>query len=269
MYQFTIGQTQIMGILNVTPDSFSDGGRFFSVQAAVDRAVQIEQEGADILDIGAQSTRPGSVAIPPAEELRRLLPVLDALRDKLRIPISIDTFYPAVALAALERGAVIVNNVSGWVSRDFIWATLGYGAGLVLVRNACRAGGGIPLPEMVELALEFGLKKQQLCIDPGLGFTASREEDFRLLAQTQSLKMEGIAYLVGASRKRFTGEGVLPGGRLAGSIAAQTVAQLGGADILRVHDVKEAVQAVNLTKEVQRIFLEADNLRIDTKAKTL
>jgi len=243
-----------MGILNITPDSFYDGSAFFTPETAVGHALLMQAEGADILDIGAQSTRPGAVPVPPEEELRRLLPVLKALRGRVNIPISIDTFYPEVAKKAIEHGAVMVNDVSGTAAQAMAEIVKQSSAGWILMHN----GGGTAehvrqsLESMAGQAIAYGIAKEQLCVDPGIGFGPSREDDRRLLAHTAQLKISGIAYLVGASRKRVTGEDSPPPERLAGTIAAHTIAQLDGADILRVHDVKQASQAAKMTESVNK-----------------
>ena len=255
---FSLGQPMIMGILNVTPDSFSDGGMYDSVDTAVARALQIQEEGAGILDIGAQSTRPGHSPVPPQEELRRLLPVLQALRGKLHIPISVDTYSPEMAKAALDLGAAVINDVSGTAAREMAEVVLKYEAGWILMHN----GGGadaVPryepdvvtavraaLENLVGQAMAYGLQKNQLCLDPGIGFGKSQEDNLKLLANTPKLKLPGVAYLVGASRKRVI---EYAGGS---TIAAHVIAQLGGADILRAHDVKEAVQAMRVTFNIDK-----------------
>jgi len=256
-YTFDITRTQIMGILNVTPDSFYDGGAYGSPEAALARAMEMQAEGADILDIGAQSTRPGSKPISAEEELERLLPALEAIMRQMSIPVSVDTYHPETARQALACGAQIINDVSGIVSEKMARAVKDYGAGWILMHNAGGADAvpdyrpdvvtvaGNALREMVKQAQAFGLEQTQLCIDPGIGFGKTREDDLALLAHTVRLRIPGVAYLVGASRKRVT---ALAGedGRLPATIAAHTAAQLGGATILRVHDVKEARQAATL-----------------------
>lgn len=262
MHKFTTTKTQLMAILNITPDSFFDGGTYLTPELAIKRALELQSQGADILDIGAQSTRPGAAPVPPEEELRRLLPVLEAIAGQVHIPISVDTFYPEVAEQALTRGASIINDVSGHVTPEMAQAVRRYGAGWVLMHN----GGGADatpvytpdvvtvvresLADMIEQAMSYGLTKAQLCVDPGIGFGKSREDNIRLIANTSKLKLDDIALLVGASRKRVTGEDFPPNERLAGTIAAHTVAQLGGADILRVHDVPQAQQAADFTESV-------------------
>ena len=251
-----------MGILNITPDSFYDGGTYLTPELALTRALDMHSQGADIIDIGAQSTRPGAVPLLPAEELRRLIPVLEALAGQLSLPISVDTFYPEVAEQALQRGAVIVNDVSGKVTAEMAEVVKRHNAGWVLMHN----GGGASatpvytpdvvtvvrdsLAQMTEQAMSCGLTKQQLCVDPGIGFGKSHSDNIKLLANTRELKLGGVALLIGVSRKRVTGEQSPPQDRLAGTIAAQTVAQLGGANILRVHDLREARQAADFTESV-------------------
>ena len=256
-YIFNITKIQIMGILNVTPDSFYDGGAYGSPEAALARAMEMQAEGADILDIGAQSTRPGSTPLSAGEELERLLPALELILRRVSIPVSVDTYHPETARQALAHGARIINDVSGVVSEEMARTVKDHGAGWILMHNA---GGADAVPEyqpdvvtvvekalwdMTEQALAFGLQQTQLCVDPGIGFGKTREDDLALLAHTARLRISGVAYLVGASRKRVTamaGEG----DRLSGTIAAHTAAQLGGATILRAHDVKEARQAANI-----------------------
>jgi dihydropteroate synthase len=248
----------VMGILNVTPDSFSDGGMYFSTENALARALQSQEEGAGILDVGAQSTRPGHRPVPPEEELRRLLPVLEALKGKLHIPVSVDTYSPRVARAALARGAAIINDVRGAATREMAQAVLEHGASWVLMHNgggadaapryepdavtAVRAG----LEKLVGQAVAYGLRTSQLCVDPGIGFGKTQEDNLKLLANTARLRLPGVAYLAGVSRKRVVAHSV------GGTIAAHTVLQLGGADILRAHDVKEAVQAVRVTSAIDK-----------------
>ena len=256
-YRFDITKNQVMGILNVTPDSFYDGGAYVSQEAALARAMEMQAEGADILDLGAQSTRPGSTPLSVGEELNRLLPILNVILRQVEIPISIDTYHAETARQALRCGAQIINDVSGVVTEEMAQVIKDHGAGWVLMHNA---GGADAVPnyqpdvvsvvskalrEMVQQAKAFGLEQAQLCIDPGVGFGKMREDDLALLAHTAQLKIQGMAYLAGASRKRVTamaGEG----DRLPATIAAHTAAQLGGTTILRVHDVKEARLAANM-----------------------
>ena len=259
--------THIMGILNITPDSFSDGGRYTHVDAAANRALTIQAEGADILDIGAQSTRPGHVPITAEEEWNRLRPVLEALRGRVTIPLSIDTYYPEVAARALEAGAHIINDVSGSLQNGMPDVAARYGAGLVMM----HAGGGADdeggedavaavrayFLEALETAERAGLARAAVCLDPGIGFGKPRSGDVQLIARLPQV-MAGLpetALLVGASRKRVVGMwcGNPPfEERLPGTIALHTLAQWNGAHILRVHDVAPAVQAARVADACRR-----------------
>lgn len=255
------GRTAVMGILNLTPDSFSDGGNYSTVQKAVERAVQIEKEGATLLDIGGQSTRPGYTPVSAEEEWQRLEPVLKALKGRVSLPISIDTYYPQVAEKALEMGAAIINDVSNSRENGMAGLCARHGAGLVMMHN--DAGHNTPrqvnayFKEALKMAGQAGLPADYVCLDPGIGFDKDRQEDVRLIASLP-LVMEGlpdVALLVGASRKRVVGAfcGNPPfSQRLPGTLAVHTAAQLGGAHILRVHDVAPAVQAAAVTDAIRQ-----------------
>ena len=254
--------TAVMGILNITPDSFSDGGRYLHPDRAVARALELESEGADILDIGPQSTRPGHTPVSAEEELERLLPVLERLNGRLSIPISIDTYYPEVAEAALNRGAAIINDVSGSLENGMPGVAARYGAGLVMM----HAGGGADdraevdavavvhsyFQKALEAAEQASLPMSCVCLDPGIGFGKSGRGDLELIARLAEVTagLPPTTLLVGASRKRVVGAccgNPPPEERLAGTLAIHTAAQLHGARILRVHDVKAAVQAARVT----------------------
>ncbi|MBQ7541213.1 MAG: dihydropteroate synthase [Clostridia bacterium] len=257
-------RTYIMGVLNVTPDSFSDGGVYADAQAAVDRALQMQAEGADIVDVGAESTAPGSTSITPQEEIARLRPVLGQLCALLQVPVSVDTRHPETAAWALENGAAIINDVSGVFLPQMAEAVRQYEAGWIVMhgKDADADGTDDPLPqiraffaEMQQKAQQAGVRKTQLCMDPGIGFGKSRAGDLQVLRGLRHLKTD-CALLVGASRKRVigavSGEGD-PLRRLPGTVACHTIAVSGGADILRVHDVAESVQAARVADAVLRI----------------
>jgi dihydropteroate synthase len=248
--------TNIMGILNITPDSFSDGGRYNHVDTAIVRALEIQQEGADVLDVGAQSTRPGHIPISPQEEAERLLPVLLALRGKLSIPISVDTYYPEVAAQALDAGAAIINDISNSLTNGMPELVSRYDAGLVMMHNGMGESTFTEVRRYFEQALEYaakaGLPREAVCLDPGAGFGKSRQGDLEVVARLPELTqgLPDVAVLVGASRKRVVGAycGNPPfEERLAGTLAIHTVAQMNGARLLRVHDVAAAVQAAKVT----------------------
>jgi len=263
------GRVLIMGILNVTPDSFSDGGRFLSPDAAVKRALIMEKEGADIIDVGGESSRPGAEPVPVEEELRRVIPVLERLRGKLRIPISIDTTKAEVAEAALRAGASIVNDISALRFDPAMASVVAeFGAGLVLMHML-----GTPktmqqdphyedvvrevrefLAERALYAQSQGIPREAIAVDPGIGFGKTVEHNLELLRRLPELVELGFPVLVGPSRKSFIGAilGLGVEERLEGTLAACAVAVVRGADILRVHDVREVRRAADLALHLRR-----------------
>jgi len=269
-------RTLVMGVLNVTPDSFSDGGRFFDPRAAVARALEMERAGADLLDIGGESTRPGSAGVSAEEELRRVLPVLRALRGRLKIPISIDTQKAVVAEAAVAAGAEIINDVSA-LRADLALAEVARRHRLPLVLMHMR---GTPrtmqqgpfardvledvargLRAAIQRAEAAGVRSSQLILDPGIGFGKSYAQNYELLVELPRLARLGRPLLVGVSRKAFLGAVLArkgkpapPQDRVWGTAAAVTAAILGGAHIVRVHDVAEMVQVARVADAV----LQAD-----------
>lgn len=267
-YKFPLGErTYIMGILNYTPDSFSDGGKYDTPEKALEHALEMQQLGADIIDIGANSTRPGATVLSEEEELERILPALDILGGKLDIPLSVDTFYPAVAKVAIENGASIINDVSGKFNPVIGEIAKDSGAGYIVMHAPSDADNFSEYAEGVvadvrnffidcmQKAADIGLSREQLCFDPGIGFGKTRENDIELIANTQWLKFKDIAILVAGSRKRFIG--ALSGEetsskRDAGTIAAHTASIAGGADIIRVHDVYSAVQGAKVADAIFR-----------------
>jgi dihydropteroate synthase len=267
-------RTLVMGVLNVTPDSFSDGGKFFDPQAAVARAIEMERTGADLLDIGGESTRPGSEPISVEEELRRILPVLDGLRGRLKIPISVDTRKSAVASAAIAAGAEIVNDISalrfdptlGEVARRRrVPVILMHMRGTQqtmqkgpfardVVRDVMRG-----LRAAVARARKAGIAKSQIVLDPGIGFGKTHAQNYELLARLPELARLGFPLLVGASRKSFLGAGLAregksaaPEARLWGTAATVAASILGGAHIVRVHDIAEMLQVARVIDAVLR-----------------
>ncbi len=254
----SLNRAAVMGILNVTPDSFYDGGRYLSPNDALDRARQMEREGARILDIGGCSTRPGSVAVPPDEEWRRLRPVLGALRGVISLPVSVDTTSPEVAEKAVAMGADILNDVSGSLTSGMIELAASTGTGMVITYPG-NPGGEIGEDAVLEDAFAFfdkalaraestGLPRERVILDIGIGFGKTRVADLTLIAKLAFLidRLPPVPVLCGASRKRvvaaFSGD-CPPGKRLAGTVALHTAAVLAGAKIVRAHDVAEAVQA--------------------------
>ncbi|EJF42450.1 dihydropteroate synthase [Clostridium sp. MSTE9] len=257
------GPACIMGILNVTPDSFSDGGQNFRPEDAVVHALEMQEQGAGMIDIGGQSTRPGFTAIPPQEEWGRIEPVLKALQGRLSVPVSVDTFYPQVASMALSAGADVINDVNGFTDPAMFPAVLQSGCGCIIMHN------GHVLEEDPEedilfrvrrffedklrQAQEIGIARERICFDPGVGFGKTYEENLRLIANVDAVRIEGCAFLMAASRKGVIGKscGDPPAeDRMSGTLAAHTLAQAGGAQLLRVHDVREAVQAAQVAYAV-------------------
>ena len=261
-------RTLVMGVLNVTPDSFSDGGKFFDVKNAVQHALAMQRDGADIIDIGAESTRPGSLEITAAEELRRLLPVLQALRGKLKIPISVDTQKAAVAEIALGAGATIINDISGLGNEPRLAEVAAkYGAPLILMhmRGTPRTMQKGPfardvmkdvlsgLRKSIATARKHGVPRSQIVIDPGIGFGKSYAQNYELLANLPELAKLGYPVMVGTSRKGFLGASLARNGkpappdqRLWGTAATVAASILNGAHIVRVHDVAEMSQVVRV-----------------------
>jgi dihydropteroate synthase len=252
-----------MGVLNVTPDSFSDGGRFLDPATAIDQARRMITAGADILDIGAESTRPygGAVAVPLEEEMRRLAPVLPAV-TALGVPVSIDTIKAEVAEWALASGADIVNDVWG-LQRDGDLARVvaERAVPVILMHNRATADPSIDImadiaaffARSLEIAARAGIRRQNIVLDPGIGFGKTPEQSLIAIARLGELKSFGLPLLLGASRKRFIDKvsPAPPDQRLGGSIAAHLLAVAGGAAIIRVHDVAETVQALRLDAAIR------------------
>ena len=261
-------RTLVMGVLNVTPDSFSDGGKYLNVWQAVEHALQMQRDGADIVDIGAESTRPGSAEIPVAEELARLLPVLESLRGKLKIPISVDTQKAAVAEIAIGAGAAMINDVSGLRHDPRLAEVVAHhGVPLVLMhmRGTPRTMQKLPFAKDVMkdvlnglrnsalIARKAGIAKNKIVVDPGIGFGKSLEQNYELLAKLDEIAKLGYPLLVGTSRKGFLGKTLVRNGepapsekRIWGTAATVTASILGGAHIVRVHDVAEMTQVARV-----------------------
>lgn len=246
----------IMGIVNVTPDSFSDGGDHFSTENAVECALQLERDGADIIDIGAQSTRPGHTPVSDREEWARLEPVLKALEGKLSVPVSIDTYYPYVAERVLEYGAEIINDVSGIITPEMAQIVKNSGCGWIIMHNGPAAPEQIKefFEESVAKCREYGVNDNQICLDMGIGFDKDYDENMTLLTNVCEYKIDGFPLLLGTSRKRVIGQGSNqenPKERIYGNIAADTAAIFGGVDIIRVHDVKNEKQGILMAQNMK------------------
>jgi len=265
-------RTLVMGVLNVTPDSFSDGGLFLGPGEAVERALALERAGADILDIGGESTRPGAASITAKEELGRVLPVLEGLRGRLKIPISLDTQKSAVAEAAVAAGAEMLNDVSALRS-DAALAEVARRHRLPIIlmhmRGTPRTMQKRPFARNVlrdvtsglraalARARRAGLEKTQIVLDPGIGFGKSFAQNYQLLAHLPKLAALGCPLMLGTSRKAFLGATLARSGaaapteeRIWGTAATVAASILGGAHIVRVHDVAEMVQVARVTDAV-------------------
>jgi dihydropteroate synthase len=252
----------VMGVLNVTPDSFSDGGRFADADAAVAAAERMAADGAALVDVGGESTRPGSVPVDEAEELRRVMPVIERLAGRLPIPVSIDTRKPGVMRRAVEAGASLVNDVGALRAPGAIEAVAGSGAAVCLMHMQGEPGTMQDAPRYADVVTEVreflrqrvaaceaaGIGRARIAVDPGFGFGKSLEHNLALLAGLPVIAADGLPLLVGLSRKRMIGAltGRGDGERLAGSLAAAVVAAQNGARIVRAHDVRETVDALRV-----------------------
>ena len=258
----------VMGIVNVTPDSFSDGGQFFSADAAVAHGLELAAQGAEILDIGGESTRPGAVPVSEAEELRRVLPVIETLAAQTRVALSIDTLKPAVARAALAAGASIVNDVGARREADAMWQIVAdYRAGYVCMhaqgppptmqRQPVYADVGREVDEffaerLAALATVPGLAAEQVVLDPGIGFGKTLAHNLQLLAGLRSFTKWRRPLLLGVSRKSFIEAltGARLNERLPASLACATLAVQAGVNLIRAHDVAETLQAVRMAEAI-------------------
>jgi len=260
----------VMGILNLTPDSFSDGGKYLDEKKAVLRAVEMAEEGADIIDIGGESTRPGAKKVTAGEEIKRVIPVLEKIVKKTGLPVSVDTYKYEVAKAALDEGASIINDISGLkFSPKIAELTAKAGAGLILMHIK-----GTPsdmqkdpkyadvvkeiknyLKESTAVALEAGNKKESIVLDPGIGFGKTLEHNLIILKNIHEFVKLGYPVMLGVSRKSFIGKilNTESTGRLEGSLAAAVLSVKEGVSIVRVHDVKETVRALRVTEAVLRV----------------
>lgn len=267
-FEFTFPRPAlVMGILNVTPDSFSDGGRYMEPEAAVARGIGLVEEGAELLDVGGESTRPGALPVPEEEELRRIIPVIQQLAGRVRVPISIDTVKPAVARAALDAGASIVNDVGANREDDALWQIVAkQGAGYICVhlQGTPRTMQDRPaytdvvgqvrtffLDRMKRLN-DCGVAADQLILDVGIGFGKSPGHNLRLLGALRTFGELDRPLLLGVSRKSFIGKllGTELEARLPASLACACLAVEAGVQIIRAHDVAETVQAIRMTEAI-------------------
>ncbi len=260
----------VMGTLNVTPDSFSDGGRYTSRALAIGRALEMEGEGAAIIDVGGESTRPGAIPIEAEEEMRRAVPVVEGIRRASNIPISIDTYHAVTARAALDAGASMVNDISALRS-DPAMAPLVAERGVPVVLmhmlgtprtmqndpqyDNCVEEIGLFFRDRVAYAAAQGIQETRIILDPGIGFGKRLTDNLEILAHLRKLRAIGFPLMVGASRKRFIAmvhpSGKAPDERLGGSIAAAVAAVMNGADLVRVHDVAQTVEALRVVQAMR------------------
>ncbi len=263
------GTVRIMGILNVTPDSFYDGGRYPDTGRAVERAYRMRDEGADIIDVGGESTRPGAKAVTAEEEIGRVCPVIEKIAMDIGIPVSVDTSKSKVARAALAAGASIVNDISGLsFDRETAGVAAEFGAGVVLmhIRGTPETMQNDPryadlvgeisafLAGAAQRAMASGIGREKIIIDPGIGFGKTLEDNYRIIKNLHEFRKLGFPVLVGLSRKSLIGK--LYGGdedRLPATIALNAASVLNGADIIRVHDVKEHRLALDGLEMLKRI----------------
>ncbi len=261
---FNFGEkTYIMGILNVTPDSFSDGGDFIDPQKALDHAKTMIDEGADIIDIGGESTRPGSTEIDGEEELKRIYPPLKMLKDELDSPISVDTYKASVAEEVLKLGADIINDVWGMQKdQNMAGVVAKYGVPVVLMHN--QKGNYYQrdimdvildyLKKSIKIAIEGGVDRNKIIVDPGIGFGKDALQSREVMRRLHELKELGYPILLGASRKRMIGHilDLPPKDRVEGTLATTVAGILRGVDIVRVHDIKQNYRAVKVTDVIFR-----------------
>ncbi|BED91937.1 MAG: dihydropteroate synthase [Candidatus Improbicoccus pseudotrichonymphae] len=261
-YKLNFSKIYVMGILNITPDSFSDGGRYFDEDNAIERAIEIQEEGADIIDIGAQSTRPGFVKISEKEELKRLIPVLKKIVKVIQIPVSVDTFYPEVAKEAISCDVDIINDVTGFTNPEMIEAVSGSSCGMIVMHNSEKWNGIKSCNKDIKefflkqiTKIEYcGIGHNRICLDPGIGFGKSFDENLQIISNIDRFRVKNYPVLVGVSKKRFIGQ-ILNDkneNRIIGSVAVNSVLINQNVNILRVHNVKETVQFLKIFNTIKK-----------------
>jgi dihydropteroate synthase len=266
-FQLDLTTPRVMGIVNVTPDSFSDGGKFLAGNQAIEHALKLVEEGADILDIGGESTRPNATPVSLQEELERVIPVIEGLANQVNIPLSIDTYKPQVMQVAIAAGASIVNDIRALQEKDAleIVAKSNVGVCLMHMQGTPQTMQNNPqyadvvadvkafLAARLQASIDGGIAPNRIALDPGFGFGKTREHNISLLQQLESLVALGQPLLVGLSRKSVLGQltGSDVSARLHASIAASVLSVMKGAKILRVHDVKATVEALQIVSAIQ------------------
>ena len=260
---FEIGKrTYIMGILNVTPDSFSDGGRFNDIELAIKHAKNMVAEGVDIIDIGGESTRPGHASVSEEEEIKRVVPIIEALTKEIKVPISVDTYKGRVAELAIKAGAAMINDVWGFKKDPYIAKVAAkYNVPCCLMHNRDNKNYNNliqdllkDLEESIEIALKAGVKKENIILDPGIGFAKSYEDNLKTMNNLEKLNSFGYPVLLGTSRKSMVGFALnLPvGERLEGTLATTAIGIMKGCEFIRVHDIKENKRVCVMTDAILR-----------------
>jgi len=262
-------KTHIMGILNVTPDSFSDGGRYLDRKTAIDHALKMVDEGADIIDIGGESTRPGAEPVPLEEELNRTIPVIEAISKKISVPVSIDTYKAEVARQAIQAGATIVNDISGLrFDPEMASVVAETGAAVVVMHIKGTPRDMQKNPEYqdlfgeiieylrgsIEIAKKAGVPEERIIIDPGIGFGKRPEHNLQIINRLDRFSVLGRPILVGTSRKSFIGlilDNLPPSERIEGTAASVAISVFNGASIVRVHDVKTMSRVVRVADAIR------------------
>ena len=260
---FKCNKTLVMGILNVTPDSFSDGGIFFDASQAVKHALLMQEQGADIIDVGGQSTRPGFTPICAKEELERIAPVIEGIRAISDITISVDTFYPEVAQQAIALGANIINDVSGFCSAQMIELAAQTGVGCIVMHSEDVTQCADVCYEVrnffefkTEQLKNAGIPTQNICFDPGIGFGKTYEQNLELIANFERICLPDYAMMIAASRKRVISNSCDISSPLECDVAsavAHSICVLSGATVVRAHNVPDAVQAARITDKIKEI----------------
>jgi len=268
-FQLNLNQTRVMGIVNVTPDSFSDGGQFCETAQAIAHALSLVEQGADILDVGGESTRPNATPVSLDEELSRVIPVIKALVQQVNVPISIDTYKPAVMQAAIKAGASLVNDVRALQAPEAldVVATSRVGVCLMHMQGTPQTMQINPsyqnvvtevrefLVARLQACLDAGVAASRILLDPGFGFGKTRQHNIALLQQLEELNSLGQPILVGLSRKSVLGQvtGSDVDARLHASVAAAVIAAMKGAGVVRVHDVKATVEALKVVNAMRMV----------------
>lgn len=261
--EFNLGEkTYVMGILNVTPDSFSDGGKFNNIEAALSHAEEMIKQGADIIDIGGESTRPNHLPVREEEEIERVIPIIEAISNKIDVPISIDTYKGRVAELAVKAGASIINDVWGFKKDKFISEVAAkYGTMNILMHNRDNMDYKdlmedllMDLKQSINIALNAGVKAENIILDPGIGFAKTYEQNLEVMNKLEYIKSLKYPILLGTSRKSMIGNALNlpPQERVEGTIATTVIGIMKGCDFVRVHDVKENKRAAIMTDAIVR-----------------